>query len=38
MNFEKLSDIIKYYQTYHLTKYKYTYRLALPSIWVQVLF
>lgn len=29
MNFEKLSDIIKYYQTYHLTKYKYTYRLAL---------
>ncbi|STY98803.1 Uncharacterised protein [Moraxella lacunata] len=32
MNFEKLSDIIKYYQTYHLTKYKYTYRLALPSI------
>lgn len=29
MNFEKLSDIIKYYQTYHLTKYKYTYRLTL---------
>lgn len=29
MNFEKLSDIIKYYQTYHLTKYKYNYRLAL---------
>ncbi|UYZ81091.1 tyrosine-type recombinase/integrase [Moraxella bovis] len=29
MNFEKLSDIIKYYQEYHLTKYKYTYRLAL---------
>lgn len=29
MNFDKLSDIIKYYQTYHLTKYKYTYRLAL---------
>lgn len=29
INFEKLSDIIIYYQTYHLTKYKYTYRLAL---------
>ena len=26
MNFEKLSDIIGYYQTYHLTKHKYAYR------------
>ena len=26
MNFEKLSDIIHYYQTYHLTKHKYAYR------------
>lgn len=26
MNFEKLSDIIHYYQTYHLTKHKYVYR------------
>ncbi len=28
MNFEKLSDIICYYQDYHLTKNKYRYRLA----------
>lgn len=28
MNFEKLSDIIRYYQNYHLTKNKYHYRLA----------
>lgn len=28
MNFEKLSDIIRYYQDYHLNKNKYRYRLA----------
>lgn len=32
INFEKLSDIIRYYQQYHLTKNKYGYRLvALAS-------
>lgn len=29
MNFEKLSDILGYYQTYHLTKHKYAYRLPV---------
>lgn len=28
MNFEKLSDVLCYYQQYHLTKNKYAYRLA----------
>ncbi len=31
IDFNKLSDIIKYYQTYHLTKHKYAYRLAVLS-------
>ena len=39
MKFEKLSDCIIYYQTYHLTKHKYQWRadalsILILSLWI----